>query len=206
MKMTVHNLGPLREAKVDVKPLTIFVGPNNTGKTWLAHTRASICGSPGLLSYLRNCKRESTKPIYFLEDVIQEALSTGDASFDLVGFADKYGGEYFNDVARSIAHDMYDFTGTGPFSFAEPGISVDLTERMDPFLRGALTISAREGNAGKLVDVRKKSGRRRMSVNISTQAVLPDEEALDKAVASGITYECAHDLITRGLSVLWGNG
>jgi predicted ATPase len=38
MKVTVRNLGVIKEAEVDLKPLTIFVGPNNAGKTWLAYT------------------------------------------------------------------------------------------------------------------------------------------------------------------------
>lgn len=36
MKLTVKNFGPIKSAKVDVKPLTVFVGPSNTGKSYLA--------------------------------------------------------------------------------------------------------------------------------------------------------------------------
>ena len=35
MRITVHNLGVLKEATIDLKPLTVFIGPNNSGKTWL---------------------------------------------------------------------------------------------------------------------------------------------------------------------------
>lgn len=36
MKLTVKNFGPIKSAKVDIKPLTVFVGPSNTGKSYLA--------------------------------------------------------------------------------------------------------------------------------------------------------------------------
>ncbi len=36
MKLTVKNFGPIRQAKVDIKPMTVFVGPSNTGKSYLA--------------------------------------------------------------------------------------------------------------------------------------------------------------------------
>ncbi|WP_424947570.1 AAA family ATPase [Candidatus Spongiihabitans sp.] len=36
MKLIVKNFGPIRTANVDVKPMTVFVGPSNTGKSYLA--------------------------------------------------------------------------------------------------------------------------------------------------------------------------
>ncbi len=37
MKIVVKNLGPIKEAKIDIgKKLTVFCGPNNSGKTYMA--------------------------------------------------------------------------------------------------------------------------------------------------------------------------
>ena len=37
MKITVKNFGPIREAKdIEISPMTLFVGPSNTGKSYLA--------------------------------------------------------------------------------------------------------------------------------------------------------------------------
>ena len=36
MKLTVKNFGPIKSAKVDIKPMTVFVGHSNTGKSYLA--------------------------------------------------------------------------------------------------------------------------------------------------------------------------
>ena len=36
VKITVKNFGPIAEANIDLRPLTVFVGPSNTGKTYFA--------------------------------------------------------------------------------------------------------------------------------------------------------------------------
>lgn len=52
ISLKVTNLGPLAEASVSLKPLTIFIGPNNAGKSYLAvfiHSLLnSITSPPGL--------------------------------------------------------------------------------------------------------------------------------------------------------------
>ena len=36
VKIVVKNFGPIAEADIDLRPLTVFVGPSNTGKTYFA--------------------------------------------------------------------------------------------------------------------------------------------------------------------------
>ncbi len=36
LELDVANFGPIIEANIDLRPLTVFVGPSNTGKSWLA--------------------------------------------------------------------------------------------------------------------------------------------------------------------------
>jgi len=38
MKLTVHSLGRIKDAELDIRPLTVFSGHNGTNKTWLAWT------------------------------------------------------------------------------------------------------------------------------------------------------------------------
>ena len=36
VNISVENFGPIEKADIDLRPLTIFVGESNTGKTYLA--------------------------------------------------------------------------------------------------------------------------------------------------------------------------
>ncbi len=36
LELEVLNFGPIAKAKVKLRPLTVFVGPSNTGKSYLA--------------------------------------------------------------------------------------------------------------------------------------------------------------------------
>ena len=36
VEIVVKNFGPIAEANIDLRPLTVFVGPSNTGKTYFA--------------------------------------------------------------------------------------------------------------------------------------------------------------------------
>jgi len=47
MQVRIDHLGIAEEALVDIKPLTVFVGPNNEGKTWVAYLIAAMFGSYG---------------------------------------------------------------------------------------------------------------------------------------------------------------
>ena len=37
MKIKFKNLGNVREGEIELRPLTVFIGPNNTGKTYCAY-------------------------------------------------------------------------------------------------------------------------------------------------------------------------
>ena len=36
LELTVTNLGPIAEGKIELRPMTVFVGPSNTGKSYMA--------------------------------------------------------------------------------------------------------------------------------------------------------------------------
>ena len=36
LRLAVKNFGPIREGEVEFKPLTVFIGPNNSGKSYMA--------------------------------------------------------------------------------------------------------------------------------------------------------------------------
>ncbi len=36
LKLAVENFGPIRQGEIELKPLTVFIGPNNSGKSYMA--------------------------------------------------------------------------------------------------------------------------------------------------------------------------
>ena len=36
LELEVADFGPIIEANIELRPLTVFVGPSNTGKSWLS--------------------------------------------------------------------------------------------------------------------------------------------------------------------------
>ena len=61
-RISVENLGPIGSGEVDIKPLTIFIGPSNTGKSYMAGAIwALMKGFEGHYdnSFFRNIGRES---------------------------------------------------------------------------------------------------------------------------------------------------
>ena len=72
VEIAVENFGPIAEANIDLRPLTVFVGPSNTGKTYLAtlvyalHGAFNNLSGPDLFSH-----SEPTK----LENLLSELLT-----------------------------------------------------------------------------------------------------------------------------------
>ncbi|MBF2759092.1 MAG: AAA family ATPase [Ectothiorhodospiraceae bacterium AqS1] len=67
LTLRVENFGPIIEAEIDLRPLTVFAGPSNTGKSWLA-----------ILIYALHKHFESvcdTRADFFLDKLIEEKIS-----------------------------------------------------------------------------------------------------------------------------------
>ncbi len=69
LKISISNLGPIKEAEIELKPLTIFIGPNNTGKTWAAY---SVAASFEMLKEFINEYNYKKYTDYFDKELIEE--------------------------------------------------------------------------------------------------------------------------------------
>ena len=155
MKVEIHNLGVIEQAEIDLKPLTIFVGPNNTGKTWAAYTLSAIFGRSGWESHREGYAISEALEAYPpLDAAIQQVLEEGNAQIDLAQFADEYGEKYFNDVARLIRNRMRSFLNTERVSFEDLEVRVRLEETKERFLERVKDSSAEaKFSAGQQRDV-----------------------------------------------------
>src|SRR5579885_1115001 len=92
MKVSVRNLGVIKEASFDLKSLTVFIGPNNAGKTWLAYSLAGILSSFGSSQYTQAYTEKRVLHTYEpLDTAIERVLAEGNATIDLRQFAEEYG-------------------------------------------------------------------------------------------------------------------
>jgi hypothetical protein len=94
MRFEISNVGPLRHAAVELRPLTILIGPNNTGKSFLATVIYSALSRSGSasgwslawpvrsVSFLARAAARAATPLEErdsaeLHDWLAEALDTG---------------------------------------------------------------------------------------------------------------------------------
>ena len=54
LELTVSNLGPISEGKIQLRPMSVFVGPSNTGKSYLATLIYALHRFFGMFGYVRN--------------------------------------------------------------------------------------------------------------------------------------------------------
>ena len=78
LELEVADFGPIAEAKVDLRPLTVFIGPSNTGKSYLAILIYALHQVFG--GYRRFWGRRSRKvyllPYRFERDLPEEVIKT----------------------------------------------------------------------------------------------------------------------------------
>lgn len=140
MKISVRNLGIIKdEAHLDLKPLTIFIGPNNSGKTWLAYTLAGIFGSVGYEAYLTIVQSERLLAIYpSISDAVDEVLGTGTAKFDIRQFAENFAELYFNEIADHIRGWLPEYLGTYLVNFDALKLSISLGEGKTQYIQNII--------------------------------------------------------------------
>ncbi len=183
MKITIQNLGIIKKAEIDLKPLTVFVGPNNTGKTWTAYVLASIFSPYGFTKYRDAYIRGDIPNIYLpLDKAVEEATRNGIAVIDLVQFVSAYGEPYLNDVAQFTPQWISSFLGTDFASFEHLNISIDFTEKKGHILEYVLNSSLRKNisgsQAGKSsVTIRKARGDKEVFIYLSKEDINPDNKA-----------------------------
>ena len=135
MKISISHLGAIDKATIDLKPLTVFIGENGTGKTWAAYTLSAIFGSYGYEKYIEaysNGKTQKTYPP--LDNAIQLLLDEGNAQIDMVQFANDYAETYINDVARLAPAWMPTFMPTRRVNFDDLQVQIDLAATKTAFL------------------------------------------------------------------------
>lgn len=182
MKFEVHNLGIITEAKIDIKPLTVFVGPNNAGKTWLAYAFAGILGQYGQREYSQAYMNGEVHDAYPpLTNAIEQVLNEGSAKIDLVRFVEEWGEVYVNNVARYAKRWMRQFLRTGLVSFEDLEISIRLEEFQEEAKARVLQYSLNrnvgvgQGKRGALLNLLKEADKPELYLYTSAEAGITEK-------------------------------
>lgn len=200
MKITFHNLGAVKEAEIDLKPLTIFVGPNNAGKTWTAYTIAGFLGPWGFRAYSDAYIQGDIQEKYpTLEGYIEQVRRTGSGAFDLVQFATEYAKQYFNNVAHYVQTWIARYMSTELASFENLDVSIDLSEDMPNILSQILNVSIRgsvSGTEGKAeLTFRKTRGKREFTAYLSSQDFSLDESSPEEQTVQRLPPEVLREVL-----------
>lgn len=189
MKITIRKLGVIEEANIDLKPLTVFIGPNNAGKTWLAYAISGIVGRYGWDKYTQAYADERLPKEYVpLDEAIENVITQGNATIDLYKFAQDYGEKYFQNVADFACQWMQEFMSTQYTSFHDLSISVNIAKEEGRFLKHIEDYSLQKNIAGGVFTIRKKQGEKVLFAYTSTaeeeQVIekIPDEEIKERLV------------------------
>jgi hypothetical protein len=179
MKITIKHLGAIQHAELDLKPLTILIGPNNAGKTWMAYTLGGIFGYRGWREYVRAYVDKKVPEIYPpLDEAIRKVQEKGSATIDLVDFAERYGESYFQYVADYAQTWMSEYMSTQYADFGNMQISVDLTGSKAAFLERVKQSSIHLSVAGQSFKMIKRPGEPKLRAYTSAENDEPVSEKI----------------------------
>ena len=67
IEISVRNFGPVSEANINLRPLTVFIGPSNTGKTYLSSLIYALHGAfDGFSAFLNHFIQDSLGDIVYM--------------------------------------------------------------------------------------------------------------------------------------------
>ena len=136
MKVEICNLGVIKKAEIDLKPLTVFIGQNGEGKSWTAYAISAILGGYSFPEYLKAYIEGKTQQKYPpLDEAIRQLMEEGSAKIDVVKFTDYYAEIYLNDVARFAPKLMRNFMNSRNLSFKDLQISLNLAQSKTKFIQ-----------------------------------------------------------------------
>jgi predicted ATP-dependent endonuclease of OLD family len=206
MKVKVENLGAINKAEIEVKPLTVFVGPNSTGKTWTAYTLSAILGPYGWRQYSRKyASGETEKKYSVLDTAVEQLLENGNAKINTLDFARDYAECYFNDVANFAKDWISEYLDTDKADFSKFKIHIKLDETESALINRikALQIdkklSATPQRKQALVNCLKEKGDFSLFffTTSDTQGLVLDE--LPKRVIRELLAASTFEVLQRGL-------
>ncbi|MGC9014640.1 MAG: AAA family ATPase [Thermoproteota archaeon] len=110
LKVEVENFGPISNGEIDIKPLTIFVGPNNSGKSYIAMLIHAILETVLTLQlpFLRiDFEKTFSNELSELEKIILDSLKKKEEALIIPDtFIEKIVKKIFEEYSKSLSIEI----------------------------------------------------------------------------------------------------
>jgi hypothetical protein len=146
MKLTLRNLGRLREATIDLdKDLILLTGPNNTSKTYVAHALYGFGEQIHPIAALSLSRA--------LEEFMAESPGTTESlKIDLVEFFERYFPRVLEESARVFREKLADVLASSEEFVARTEVKLELSKEHLAWLKQSL-VSREESNTFQQIGV-----------------------------------------------------
>ena len=127
-KININNFGPLRQGNVELKPLTVFIGPNNSGKSYAALLMHSALKAGSSLSrYVSTHYYHDKTDVYDLKDSFEQWRNKKETTFVLPdsyvrksveGILNEWKKDISAQISRHFSSDLDSLVHMGSDSFS----------------------------------------------------------------------------------------
>lgn len=195
MKVTLSKFGPIeKETEIVIKPLTVFIGPNNTGKTWVASIICSLFGKGGFFTFRDNhyFSEESKIEFNIIDEVYSDLKQKGSTVIDYNLIFQEYCDEYYRQLSYASKSWMASFLGTSPSQFEKSSIKIDIsghkTKFKDYIKALELSLKFPYGEITGILEYRKMKNDSKLNIFISENRKITElpEEEIKKSLFSQI--------------------
>jgi len=181
MKIRFTNLGKLKSGEIELKPLTICIGPNNTGKTYSTYCIYGIL-DPSLVPFYAK-----VADLDLFEKYIDEFIERGYIEIDLEDLAKNYVSFILNDLCKIFTEKkpIHKFMQTSKkeifnnikieIEISQSDLNAILSHLIDSEIRGGIGVTKEK----ELIVVEKKKNEKILKIYTKVKDV-KDLEAINR--------------------------
>lgn len=118
-RVKAEKLGQIYSGEIEIKPLTIFCGPNNTGKTYLMY------GLYGILEHF-----PSGAPLRSVDPIASSLLTEGELDWDLEEWVDTHWKEIQKNIQEGLNYRLKSTFNSGDGLFKNSQISLVIDKEL----------------------------------------------------------------------------
>lgn len=139
----IKKLGAINHAKINFNPLTVFVGENNTGKTYSAYLIGYTFSLHSLFDFLNEYHTGQTKVKFSeVDDLVEKIFQEKRGQIDLKSFITKNNKKYINCICDEIVPKKFQkFLASDSASFKTIKMKMDLKNTASVQIKNLLKYS-----------------------------------------------------------------